>query len=83
MRLLRMAGRVYLPFLMANAAAVGAGDEQLSLEIDGRTYTQATFGYQAKCLTWLREACTRVPGDALARIRPALEETGCWAALNP
>jgi glutathione S-transferase len=53
--LLTEIGRVYVPFLLANAKAVVAGEGQFDTEIDSRPWTQPTFPYQAKCLQWLRE----------------------------
>ena len=32
------------------------GDDEVVCEIDGREYRQAPFGYQGKCLMWMREA---------------------------
>ena len=54
--LLTEVGRVHAPFLVANAAALERGDEQLETEIDGRPWVQKPFPYQGKCLRWLREA---------------------------
>lgn len=54
--LLRIAGDTYLPFLDANASALAAGEETFSLEIEGETYTQGVFKYQAKCLHSLRSS---------------------------
>ena len=50
------AGRVYAPFLLANAAALSSGAERVECEIDGRPWVQQPFPYQGKCLAWLREA---------------------------
>ncbi len=52
--LLREIGRVYPPFLIANAAALESGADKVECEIDGATWTQKPFPYQAKCLEWLR-----------------------------
>ena len=54
--LLRIAGDTYLPFLDANASALDAGEDTFSLEIEGGTYTQGAFKYQAKCLHSLRSS---------------------------
>lgn len=53
--LLQEIGRVYAPFLLANAAAVQSGAESVEAVIDGRPWTQPPFPYQAKCLGWIRE----------------------------
>ena len=53
--LLHEIGRTYAPFLLANDAAIAAGDETFSCVIDGHPYSQGTFVYQRKCLAWLRE----------------------------
>jgi glutathione S-transferase len=52
--LLGEAGRVYAPFLLANAAALAAGSDRVECSIDGRRWTQRPFPYQGKCLEWLR-----------------------------
>jgi len=52
--LLAEAGRVYTPFLLANAAALERGAEQVECEIDGQRWVQRPFPYQGKCLAWLR-----------------------------
>lgn len=54
--LLRIAGDTYLPFLDANASALDAGEDTFSLEIEGGTYAQGVFKYQAKCLHSLRSS---------------------------
>ncbi len=53
--LMALCREVYLPFLAANHAALRAGDDEFTLGIRGRTWRQATFRYQAKCLARLRE----------------------------
>jgi glutathione S-transferase len=70
-------GRTYAPFMVANARALDAGDEQLECHIDGRRYWQNTFRYQGKCLQWLREAHAELsPGDRRF-VDARLEGTGC------
>ncbi len=48
-------GRVYAPFLVANAHALAKGSPQVECDIDGRRWVQQPFLYQGKCLKWLRE----------------------------
>jgi hypothetical protein len=75
--LLAEVGRVYAPFLLANAAAIERGDARVECEIDGRTWEQKPFPYQAKCLRWLREAHSALaPGDRSAA-DALLAGTGC------
>lgn len=70
-------GRVYAPFLLANARAASAGEEQFETEIDGRAWSQPTFPYQAKCLHGIREAFAALAEDERTRIHALLEGTGC------
>jgi glutathione S-transferase len=77
--LLAEVGRVYVPFLLANAAAIERGDARVECEIDGRSWVQNPFPYQAKCLRWLREArAALAPGDRSAA-DALLAGTGCEA----
>ena len=48
-------GRVYVPYLLANADAVMNKKPQMEIELDGRLWTQQAFPYQLKCLKWLRD----------------------------
>ncbi|WP_321489893.1 glutathione S-transferase family protein [uncultured Hyphomonas sp.] len=70
-------GRVYLPFLKANAAAVVAGQSNFETEIDGQAWSQPTFPYQAKCLQHLRETAQALSGDVRNEVRSILSGTGC------
>jgi glutathione S-transferase len=79
--LLAIAGEIYLPFLAANAEAGGKGADRFELELMGKTYAQAPFGYQVKCLAWLREELQALPPASRAAIEPLLRETGCWDIL--
>ena len=77
--LLSEIGRTYAPFLIANAAAIRSGAENVEAEIDGRKWQQPPFPYQAKCLVALREAYHALTADSRTRIDGLLAGTGCEA----
>jgi glutathione S-transferase len=72
-------GRVYAPFLLANASAVASGAGQVEATIDGCRWVQKPFPYQAKCLRWLREAREALGEDDRAVLDAILAGTGCEA----
>jgi len=75
--LLAEIGRVYAPFLRANAAALEAGAAQVECTIDGRPWRQRPFPYQGKCLRWLREGHAALARDDRAAVDALLAGTGC------
>lgn len=75
--LLKEFGRVYVPALLANAAAIARGAETFETEIDGRPWKQQTFPYQAKCLQWLRNAYADLAASDRASVDKILAGTGC------
>jgi len=79
--LLKMAGEIYFPFLLANAKAFENGEPTFSVELLGRTYTQGSFRYQQRCLWDLREAYARLDAAAKSKIDPLLKDSGCLAPL--
>ena len=70
-------GRTYAPFMLANAAALAAGADEVVCEIDGHAYRQAPFGYQGKCLQWLRSAYGELSPADRERVDGLLDGTGC------
>jgi len=77
--LLEEIGRVYAPFLLANAKALANGAERVECSIDDQPWVQQPFPYQGKCLTWLRERrAALAPGDGRA-LDAVLAGTGCEA----
>lgn len=80
--LLQEIGRVYLPFLKANATAAAAGKPAFETDIDGRPWEQPTFPYQAKCLRNLEEAGRALNGPAREALHELMSGTGCEALLE-
>jgi glutathione S-transferase len=70
-------GRVYAPFLLANADALARGTERVETTIDGRPWTQRPFPYQGKCLVWLREGYAALAGDDRRAVDGVLAGSGC------
>lgn len=75
--LLAEIGRVYVPFLLANAQAAAAGQSAFETTIDGKLWTQPVFPYQAKCLLTLRAAREALSDDAMQALDALLAGTGC------
>jgi glutathione S-transferase len=79
--LLREAGRCYAPFMIANAAALESGADEMVCEIDGQEYRQGPFKYQGKCLGWLRDEYTALDATSRHKVDSVLAGTGCEALL--
>jgi glutathione S-transferase len=75
--LLGEVGRVYAPFLLANAAALESGSESVECEISGKPWTQKPFPYQGKCLAWLREDYAKLAAADRGFVDETLAGTGC------
>lgn len=70
-------GRVYAPYLLANAVAVQQGNATFQCELDGEAWEQDAFAYQAKCLVWLRDAYAALSKADATRVDSILKDTGC------
>ncbi len=75
--LLHEVGRTYAPFLVANAAALASGADEVVCAIDGTEYRQGPFAYQGKCLTWLRAAHDALAPQVRSAVDRVLDGTGC------
>ena len=75
--LLAEVGRSYAPFMVTNARALNDGADEVVCDIDGREYRQAPFGYQGKCLHWLREGYAALNDGDRRRVDSVLDGTGC------
>lgn len=80
--LLSEVGRVYIPALLSNIAAINAGDDQMNATIDGQPWTQPAFPYQAKCLQTLRHAYFSLDPTDREGVDAILQGTGCEAFLG-
>ena len=75
--LLAEVGRVYAPYLVANAQAIASGSEALDTTIDGKRWTQKPFPYQAKCLAALRAQYHALAAGDRSAVDAILAGTGC------
>jgi len=80
-KLLTEIGSTYAPFMVANAQALMSGADEVVCEINGQNYRQAPFGYQGKCLAWIREQYAALSDTDRARVDTALTGTGCEALV--
>lgn len=76
-------GRVYAPALLANAAAYNQNEAAWETIIDGATWRQQTFPYQAKCLRWIRSQFTDLADTDRLRALEAMAGTGCESLIAP
>ena len=75
-------GRVYTPFLLANADALQRGADRVETEIDGQPWTQKPFPYQGKCLLALREEFGSLATEDRIAVLQILDGTGCEALFD-
>ena len=75
-------GRVYPPVMLANARAVANGETVVHTEVDGQAWVQPPFPYQAKCLTWLREAHAGLPAVDRSRVNELLNISNLIALFD-
>jgi glutathione S-transferase len=79
--LLRIAGELHLPFLVANAEAFAKALERLEINVWGLPYALSPFKYQVKCLDQLRAKFAELDTQDRAALQPLLERTGCLVHL--
>jgi glutathione S-transferase len=76
----RQVGRLFLPWSVANGAAIAAGQDEFRVELDGHGWTQKPQKYHAKSLAALRAKYPAVASDRA--LEAVLARTGCLAALG-
>jgi glutathione S-transferase len=73
-------GALFCPWSVANAAAMASGDDEFSVELAGKTFTQQPQKYHAKSLVAIQQKYAEVAGvDGLDAV---LESAGCLAAMQ-
>jgi len=80
--LLGEVGRIYAPYLLANARAVSEGAQRLQMTLDGRIWEQNPFAYQLKCLQWLQDAYMNLEESDRQGVDELLVGTGCEALFE-
>ena len=80
--LLDLAGEAYLPFLVANRAALESGADRVRVEAHGLAYEGAPFKYQGRCLEELRRRYAALSDEARLQVDPLLEAHDCLAPLR-
>ena len=78
--LARQVGRLFMPWTVANAAAIAKGGEDFSVELGGRKWTQKPQKYHAKSLVALREKYQAVADKRALDV--ILGASGCLAGLH-
>ncbi len=76
----RQVGRLFMPWTLANEAAIAAGREELSVELNGHGWTQKPQKYHAKSLRVLREKYAAAADKAA--LDPVLDRAGCLAGVR-
>jgi len=75
-------GSIYVPYLHANAEAIANGDKTFEVQIDGVMWSQQSFKYQAKCLTWINDEYKKLSDEDKDRLLLLLDGTGCETLLK-
>ncbi len=81
-RLLTLIGEVFLPFMTANAAAVGGEQPNFKVTLRGMPMAARTNAYKAHCLGWLKRALAEALAAGATELEPLLRHHGCWEPLQ-
>ena len=82
LELLVEVARVHMPQMLANAHAIAAGEKHFETEIDGKTWQQPSFPYQAKCLRWTREAFGSLNDPDRESVKHLLSKVGLMPLIE-
>jgi hypothetical protein len=75
----RQVGALFLPWSVANAAAIEEGLDEFSIDLNGEEWTQKPQKYHARSLAALRARYAESQNDSTDAV---LEATGCLAYLR-
>lgn len=70
-------GKVYAPFLVANANAAAKRQKEFETTLEGKRWVQPVFPYQVKCLEVLRHARQAMDEEDRVALDAVLAGTGC------
>lgn len=80
--LLNLIGQIYLPFLVANAAAIAKDEPKFRVTLRGREFEATTNTYKGKCLNNLKlHLAEAMDAGAGERLEKLLKHHGCWDVL--
>lgn len=78
--LLDYVGRYFLPWTVANAKALQAGEQSFSVDLAGKSYVQGPQKYHAKSLQMLRDKYREASGNS--KLREILDASDCTRYLG-
>lgn len=81
-RLLKLIGEVFLPFMVANAAAVRAGEPVVTTHLRGMPMSARANAYKVNCLGWLKLALDEALAAGAEGLEATLRHYKCWEALQ-
>ena len=76
----KQVGRLFVPWTLANARAIEAGEEEFSVELAGQTWSQKPQKYHAKSLRALHDKYAKL-GDR-SQVDSILDCAGCLEAFR-
>ncbi len=79
--LVRLAGRSFLPMMLANARALAEGEKLVRFSVDGVTLTSMAMPYKRACWLWLKQMFAALPEAERESLHPLLDEAGFRSAL--
>ncbi|MDA1100176.1 MAG: glutathione S-transferase [Proteobacteria bacterium] len=73
---------LFLPWSVANAKAVTAGEESFTADLAGQAFSQGAVKYHARSLQALRQRYQDLAPDARGEVDAALADSGCLPYLG-